>query len=396
LNPGPPAPKTGALEGLIKGSRGAAKNWERVTPGDIQRFINLQKTVKEWGIIMNQVIVEGTRVILEFNDSDKITKFIELLKLLGLTSNIKKKELVIRYDERFRDYLEKDRQLDKRTITDYMRYLKKLDNKVINYDLYLEISNNKWLVKTIRLYLDYLYKRGEISWEDYQKMKSIFKVKKNNGFNNHKVDPEDLVEVLYDERLKEPELLVFELLLYSGIRFSEVIKLVNEFNESRLECFDGFCRYSMFWIRGRKRCDYVYLPVKLVRKLRQWKGYYRGRKVHSISRYFEKKYKVDLKLFRKLFYRICRQTCEKEICDFIQSRISKLSIGDIHYDDLLSRADKEYPGIVRKIDELIDQLLSDATGEEGILYRMYSIRREGFGEIHEYNVVEYLELCNEK
>ena len=395
MNPGPPAPKTGALENLLVGSRGAAKNSERVTPSNVIRLIYSQLSDIS-GALMSKIIVENNKLILEFQDQDKLSKFIELLKILGVTAKIEKREIKIKYDEKFRDYLEKDRQLDKRTVVDYMRYLRKLDNKTINYDLYLSISHNKWLTKTVRLYLDYLYKRGEISWEDYQKMKGIFKVRKNHNFNNHHINTEELIEVLYNEKLREVELLVFEILLYSGIRFSEVIKLINEFNESRLECFDGFCRYSMFWIRGRKRCDYVYLPVKLVRKLRQWKGYYRGRKVHSISRYFEKKYKVDLKLFRKLFYRICRQTCEKEICDFIQSRISKLSIGDIHYDDLLSRTDKEYPGIVRKIDELIDQLLSDATGEEGILYRMYSIRREGFGEIHEYNVVEYLELCNEK
>jgi len=39
-----------------------------------------------------------------------------------------------------------------------MNYLRKFNGKVINYDPYLEVSSNKWLVKTIRLYLDYLYK----------------------------------------------------------------------------------------------------------------------------------------------------------------------------------------------------------------------------------------------
>ena len=391
LNPGPPAPKTGALTGIISGSRGAAKNQTRVTPSNVTPFLYLQKTVREWGIIMNQVIVEGSKLILEFQDQDKLSKFLELLRYLGLTRTIKKKEIVIKYDELFRRYLEKDRQLDERTITDYMRYLRKLDGKTINYDLYLSISHNKWLTKTVRLYLDYLYKTGNISWEDYQKMKEIFKVRKNNGFNNHKVDPDELVGVIYDERLKEPELLVFEILLYSGTRFSEVIKLINEFNEERLECFEGFCRYSMFWARGRKRCDWIYLPVKLVQKLRMFKRYYKGRKTHSLSRYFEKKYKIDLKLFRKLFYRVCRETCEKEICDFIQSRISKLSIGDIHYDDLLSRADKNYMKIVRRIDELINELLSEDSGEEGTLYRMSSSSREESGEIIEYNISQYLE-----
>ncbi len=112
---------------------------------------------------MNQVIVEGSKLILEFQDQDKLSKFLELLRYLGLTRTIKKKEIVIKYDELFRRYLEKDRQLSDRTIEDYMRYLRKLDSKTVNYGLYLEISNNKWMIKTVRLFLDYLYKRGEIS-----------------------------------------------------------------------------------------------------------------------------------------------------------------------------------------------------------------------------------------
>lgn len=58
-----------------------------------------------------------------------------------------------------------------------MRYLKKLDGKIINYVLYLEIFSNKWMVKCIRSCLDYLYERNDISWEELQKLKSILKVK---------------------------------------------------------------------------------------------------------------------------------------------------------------------------------------------------------------------------
>ena len=82
---------------------------------------------------------------------------------------------------------------------------------------------------------------------------------------------------------------------------------------------------------------------------------------------------------------------DKEVCDFIESRISKLSIGDIHYDDLLSRADKNYTKIVRRIDEIIDELLSEESGEGGTLYRMYTSGKEGSGEVYEYYVAEYLE-----
>jgi len=309
------------------------------------------------GTQVSRIIVEGSRLLLEFPDQDKLTKFVELLRLLGVTTNIEKREIRIRYEDSFRLYLEKDRQLDGRTIRDYLNYLRKLDGKVVDNTLYLEISHNKWAVKCVRLYLDYLYKRGELPWEDYQKLKDIFKVKKRVGINNCKINEEELITALYDERLKEAELVVLELLLYSGIRFSEAVKLLNEFSEDKLECFDSFCRYAMFWLRGRKRCDWVYIPKKLLDKLRRFRRYYASKKVHSLARHFEKKYNVDLKLFRKFFYRICRDTTGKEVCDFLQSRISGLSIGDVHYDDLLSRADRDYPSIVKRIDGLVKEVL---------------------------------------
>jgi len=96
-----------------------------------------------------------------------------------------------------------------------------------------------------------------------------------------------------------------------------------------------------------------------VEKLRRYEGYYRGRKLHGLGRYFEKKYGIDLKLFRKLFYRICRQVSDKKVRNFIESRISKLSTGDIHYDNLLSRTDSIYPEIVKRIEEVIDQVLTE-------------------------------------
>jgi len=359
LNPGPPAPQAGDLRPPIERGQG-------VTPDSHLKY--------SWTSVINgtqvsRIIVEGRRLLLEFPDQDKLTKFVELLRLLGVTTIIEKREIRIRYEDGFRLYLEKDRQLDGRTIRDYLNYLRKLDGKVVDYTLYLEISHNKWMVKCVRLYLDYLHKRGEISFEDYQRLKSIFKVRKKVTVNSYRINEEDLIITLYHEDLKEPEILVLRLLLYSGVRFSEAIKLINEFDESKLECFDSFCRCGLFWLRGRKRCDWVYIPKKLLDKLRRFRGYYASKKVHSLARHFEKKYNVDLKLFRKFFYRVCRDTTGKEVCDFLQSRISELSIGDVHYDDLLSRADRDYPIIVKRIDDLIKEvllLMSEGVPAEGV------------------------------
>ena len=356
LNPGPPAPEAGAHEA-------SSKLGEGVTPETHDSRFKYSWTPVIIGIRVSRVVVESNKVVLEFDDPDRLSKFIELLRLLGVTNNVEKKEVRIRYEDGFRLYLEKDRQLEERTTRDYLNYLKKLNGKVINYDLYLRVSHNKWLVKTIRLYLDYLYKKEEISFEDYQKLKSIFKVKKRSVVTNHKIYEEDLITALHHEDLKEPELLLLNVLLYSGVRFTEAVKLLNEFSEDKLECFNSFCRYAVFWLRGRKRCDWIYLPKELVDLLKEWKGYFKNKKINSLTRYFEKKYNVDLKLFRKFFYRVCRDVASKEICDFYQSRISGLSIGDLHYDNLLQRADQEYPKVVRRINDVIkEDLMSMSDG----------------------------------
>ena len=310
---------------------------------------------------VNRVIVENNIVILEFDEPTKLSKFIEFLRALGVTSSIKRKEVTIRCDEKFKEYLLKDRRLNERTAKDYMNYLRKMEGKTVNYDLYLKISSNKWMVKAVRIYLDYLFKRNEIDWGELQRLKSVFKVRTVRQVNNHRVNPEDLVEVMYDERLRPEELLIFRVLMYGGIRLSEAIKLINEFDEARLECFGSYCRYELFWSRGRKRCDFIYVPTELIKENREYKGAFTGRKYVSITRYFHRKYGVRAKLFRKLFYRLCRQVCDKEICDFYQSRISRLTVGDIYYDDLLSRADKEYPKVVERINQVIDEIKESAS-----------------------------------
>ena len=311
-----------------------------------------------------RVAVDGNRVVLEFSDVGKLAVFLELLRRLGVTG-VEKRELRIDYNEKFYDYLLRDRNIDRRTVKDYMRYLKKLAGKVINYDLYLEISNNKWMVKLVRLYLDYLYKINRISLEELQRLKGIFKLKSTKEVKWHEVNAEDLISKVLS--IKEGSLyrLILELLLYSGARLSEVVKMLKTWDGSRLACFEdrGFCRYGLFWHRGRKRCDWIYMPMFLVGKVEEMLSKKRAiGNYDTIRKDIYENYKVKEKDFRKLFYRICREVTDKEVCDFVQSRISSLTIGDLHYDNLLQRADAEYPKVVKKIGELVDSALCSMSG----------------------------------
>jgi len=120
-------------------------------PDSAVPFKHLVGTLSQWEVKISRVTVEENRLVLEFSGPDKLMKFVELLKLLGVTSNIEEREIRLKYDESFRLYLEKYRELHGRTVRDYMNYLKKLDGKPISYDFYLEISYNKWMIKTVQL-----------------------------------------------------------------------------------------------------------------------------------------------------------------------------------------------------------------------------------------------------
>ncbi len=96
---------------------------------------------------------------------------------------------------------------------------------------------------------------------------------------------------------------------------------------------------------------------------------------------------------------------DEEVRDFIESRISKLSTRDIHYDDLLSWTDSIYPKIVKRIEEVIDQVLTEMSeglpAEEkkkgeileircgSITFKPEDLEEEGIEDEEEREVYEY-------
>ncbi len=311
-----------------------------------------------------KIVIENNRVILEFNDSRRIDGFIRFLYLLGVTTSVEKREIRIEYEPKFWDYLVKDRGLSEKTSRSYLNYMRKLSGKIIDYNLYLEILNNVWKVKLVRIYLDYLYKIGRISWEEKERLKSIFRIKKkysSDRDDDYIIDPFNLIKKV--KAINEESLyrLILELLLYSGARLSEIVKMIREWDDKRLFCTNTWCRYRLKWRRGRKRCDYIYFPRHLVEKIQRYA--HNIGKYDNIRRNIYEYYRIKEKDFRKLHYRLCRRVLDKEICDFYQSRISNLTIGDIHYDNLLSRADEKYHELLKLIDEL-----KTLTSNEELIY----------------------------
>ena len=61
-------------------------------------------------------------------------------------------------------------------------------------------------------------------------------------------------------------------MFYSGAHLSEIIKMLRELDEKKLVYLNDFCRYGLFWERGRKHHDLIYVLAEFVDKVKQVKG----------------------------------------------------------------------------------------------------------------------------
>lgn len=149
----------------------------------------------------------------------------------------------------------------------------------------------KWVVKTLRHEVDFCFEMKLLSFEDWYRLKHMLRVPSGS---------KDFV-VVDSVVLPKRGLvsIVYRLLAFSGYRLEEAAKVINEFDERRLVCLDGFCRYGLFWRRGFKRCDYVYAPASLWLEVRSLK---RLVSTKSISAYARKRGLTRPKTLRKFFY----------------------------------------------------------------------------------------------
>ncbi|MEM4618963.1 MAG: hypothetical protein QW607_01985, partial [Desulfurococcaceae archaeon] len=117
-----------------------------VTPS--ARFINLTNTqnVREPVLEILRIVKNGENLVIEISDKKDVELLKELLGL-GVTKQSVPNSIRIQYDDGFKEYLLRDRGLMERTVKDYLNYLKRLEGKTIDYNLYLEISSNRWMVK---------------------------------------------------------------------------------------------------------------------------------------------------------------------------------------------------------------------------------------------------------
>jgi len=149
-----------------------------------------------------------------------------------------------------------------------------------------------------------------------------------------------------------PYRLVYLILLESGLRLVEAVKLVREYPVLECTRLDGFTRCLLGYTRGKKRALWGYhiTPITRIEDLTD----------RRVTSYAEKYGLVPPKLVRKFVAtKMAELGMPFEVIDFIQGRAPR-SVLLQHYAQLLGLADRHYATYARWLREVYRQ--SSLTG----------------------------------
>jgi intergrase/recombinase len=234
---------------------------------------------------------------------------------------------------------------------DIIRYLKPIESKEIRDTSELrEVvskSSSSMVLTVMRAYINFLLD-NEIISEDtaiYFRKALPSRLSKPDGY----VPTDETIKETYKKIKNERDRQLFQVLAFSGIRITELIKMLKEFDESRLINEKGFSKYPLNYNRGNKRSQHVYLPGDLARKLHR---FYINK--DTVSRKL-RKYGIAPKYLRKWFYNfLILNNVPESVADFIEGR-SPESVGSLHYLAKVKQADYWYSLSLTNLTKVVTQ-----------------------------------------
>jgi len=137
------------------------------------------------------------------------------------------------------------------------------------------------------------------------------------------------------ERTKQyPNLyMMYKLLLESGIRGSEALKVLNDYDSTRDRCENGICAYEINWVRGQKGSFYAF-HITPLQRVKISKSY--------VDKYTKKLGLVPPKYFRKFVAtKMAELGVPLDVIDFIQGR-KPTRVLTQHYVSLFGIAKEQY------------------------------------------------------
>ena len=86
---------------------------------------------------------------------------------------------------------------------------------------------------------------------------------------NTYVPTDEFVKEAYNKIKDERVKLYFEILAYSGVRVTEMAKMLSEFDAKYPTKFGTYARYALNFKRGQKNSFYIFMPIEVANKVKR-------------------------------------------------------------------------------------------------------------------------------
>ena len=221
-------------------------------------------------------------------------------------------------------------------------YLKPLENRDISSITELReviaSSPSNMILTVARAYINFLLENELITEETAVYFRKALPSRKTNVDRYVPVDQD--MKNAYQKIRKERDRTLFQVLAFSGIRVTEFVKMLKEFDPKKLIIENGISKCPLNYNRGNKRSQYVYMPLELATKLHR---FYINK--DTVSREL-RQYGVAPKYLRKWFYNfLIMNNVPEPVADFIEGRAPE-SVSSMHYLAKVKQADYWYATIV--------------------------------------------------
>ena len=276
-------------------------------------------------------------------------------KLTTISNNDRKitRELVVRMTDGFRAWLISNRN-DRNYIKSLEMYLMKYFNglilaspqNIIEYTSKMK-TTSKYPVLSLRLYIKYLEETQQLSSQDATHLKKVLKVKKSKP--DTYVPNDEKIRETYEKLTNDKDKIIFQILAFSGVRITEMSKMLLEYDPKNLTRKGSYARYSLNFNRGQKRSFYVYMTIEVADKVRR---FYKV-DAKAITKLFGIKTGLTPKYFRKWFYnKVIMAGVPESVADFYEGR-SPATVGSSNYLAKTQQADYWYETAMKILKEII-------------------------------------------
>ena len=196
-----------------------------------------------------------------------------------------------------------------------------------------------------RNYLNYLSQKSLLSDEQMARFKKKLPLRQSKADNY--IPSNDEVVSAYKQLTDKRFQTIFKLLAFSGARITELVKMVKEYEPSKLIVEEKFAKYQLHYNRGNKKSFYIYMPKEMVPELHKYYVHV-DTVTHQIS-----KSGLNPKYLRKWFYNfLIYNNVPEGVADFIEGRASS-SVGSMHYLSKAKQADFWYSNVADGLSHII-------------------------------------------